>query len=401
MTSVEDRLRDALRERAARSPIDPDAWPQTVARTRRADRTSGWFRFGIPAAAAAAVAGIVVGATALTGLGGPHGGPAVTKGATPTASPSGMPAPPGPGNYEMQSAPPVTAVVPVKLIVGGQTTWTFVWFGYLKNDRAEGIVLCTTTDGDGYDGGGGCGPANVPPHQVAYSNGPYGSITMGTSLKQVTSVSAQLAGGHTVPGVVVYGRGFPYKFWAVVRWANENDRIIFRGASGAELGHLDIAAQYPAPSRPRSGGITVFRYPAGVGEPTAGRMDAYLFDGRGIGVNGKVVGFRDSANSSQWSGRPASGPPTVVVFLTNDTSRAPFVEFFGYAQQDVARVVLRLADGRQYGAQTFAAWPGSGLRLWAFPVPTAQALASPAKEVVTGYDAAGHVVYQRPLNQTA
>jgi hypothetical protein len=48
-----------------------------------------------------------------------------------------MPAPPGPGSHEMRQAPPVTAVVSVKLIVGGQTTWTFVWFGYLKNDRAE------------------------------------------------------------------------------------------------------------------------------------------------------------------------------------------------------------------------------------------------------------------------
>ena len=38
MTTVEDRLRDALRERAAHCPIDPDAWPQTVARTRRAHR---------------------------------------------------------------------------------------------------------------------------------------------------------------------------------------------------------------------------------------------------------------------------------------------------------------------------------------------------------------------------
>jgi hypothetical protein len=240
MTSVEDRLRDALRERAAQSPIDPDAWPRTVARTRRADRASRWFRFGIPAAAAAAVVAIVVGVTALTGLGGLYGGPAATKGATPTASPSGVPAPPGPGSYEMQQAPPVTAVVPVKLIVGAQTTWTFVWFGYLKNDRAEGIVMCTVTEPEraGWYGGGGCGPANVPAHQVAYRIGPCNLITMGTALKQVTAVSARQADGLTVHGVVVSGRGFPYKFWAVVRYAAANRQIIFRGADGAELGQL-------------------------------------------------------------------------------------------------------------------------------------------------------------------
>jgi hypothetical protein len=89
-----------------------------------------------------------------------------------------------------------------------------------------------------------------------------------------------------------------------------------------------------------------------------------------------------------------------MVFIMGP-QKPQFVEFYGYAHANVVRVVLKLPDGRQYGAQTFAAWPGSGLRLWAFPVPTAQALASPAKEVVTGYDAAGHVVYQRPLNQSA
>lgn len=49
--------------------------------------------------------------------------------------------------------------------------------------------------------------------------------------------------------------------------------------------------------------------------------------------------------------------------------------FYGYAHENVRRVTLRLG-GEQYGAQTFAAWPGSGLRLWAFPVP-ASTLLSP------------------------
>jgi len=199
----------------------------------------------------------------------------------------------------MQSAPPVTAVVRVRLTVDGQATWMFVWFGYLKSDRAEGLVLCTVTYGDRYGGGGGCGPENVPARQVGYSNGPYGSITMGTSIRQVTAVSARLANGRTVPGVVVSGRGFPYKFWAVVRPASQDAQIIFRGASGAELGHLAMAAQYPTPSRPHSGGIVAFRYPAGTQEATAGTMTAYLLDGRVIGSRGKVVGFWDSAGGQQ------------------------------------------------------------------------------------------------------
>jgi len=393
MNTVEDRLRDALRERARQSPIDPDAWERTLARTRRL-RAGAWSRFMVPAAAAAAVVAIIAGAVVLTGRGGPHGGSGYTSGAT--ASPSATPPPPpGRNDYEMQQAPPITAVVPVKLTVDGQTTWTFVWFGYLKNYRSEGIALCTVTDGDGYGGGGGCQPEDVPAHQVAFSPGPYGAIRMGTSLKQVTSVSAHLPSGRSVPGVVVSGRGFPYKFWAVVYPSEESAQIIFGNAGGHELGHLSMAGQYPTPSQPRSGGIVVFRYPAHTEEPKAGTMTAYLLDGRILGINGRVVGFWDSASSSSISNVPASGPPTVVNLGGGYPRGSPLVEFYGYAHENVTRVVLRLADGKQYGAQTFAAWKGSGLRLWAFSVPTEfYTRVNPGQDVLMGYDAAGRVIWQ-------
>ena len=407
MNAVEDRLREALSERAAHSPIAPDAWERTVARSRRRrwtrvgawSRTNVWSRVLIPAAAAAAVVAVVIGVTVLTGRLGQPAGP----GRSPVASAAPTPPPPpGRNDYSMQSAPPVTEVVRIKLIVDGQTTWTFVWFGYLKSDRAEGLVLCTVTDGDGYGGGGGCGPENVPARQVGYSTGPYGSITMGTSIKPVTSVSARLANGRTVPGVVVSGRGFPYKFWAVVRPADQDAQIIFRGAGGAELGHLAMAAVYNTPSRPRRGGIVVFRLPADAKSPFTGTMTAYLFDGRGIGIRGKVVGFWDSNNGSLISNVAASGPPAVVNLGGDYGQHAQQAEFFGYAHQNVARVVLRLADGRQYGGQTFAAWPGSGLRLWAFAVPTRFLIAADQRQdVMTGYDAAGHVVWQQRLGASA
>jgi hypothetical protein len=57
--------------------------------------------------------------------------------------------------------------------------------------------------------------------------------------------------------------------------------------------------------------------------------------------------------------------------------------------------MVRLAD--LLGAddpETFAAWPGSGLRLWAFPVPVGT-LQSAASRAVLGYDAAGRVVWQQ------
>jgi hypothetical protein len=386
MNTVEDRLKDALRERARHSPIDPDAWEQTIARVRRRPRAGTWSRFIVPAAAAAAVVTIIAGATVLTGHEGPGGGPG--RSASASASASAIPAPPGRNDYSMQQAPPVSAIARIKLTVGGQTTWTFVWFGYLKSDRSEGIALCTVTDGAGYGGGGGCGPENVPAHQVAYSNGGYGTIRLGTSVKQVTSVTAQLPGGREVPGVVVSGRGFPYKVWGVSYPSQDNARIIFRNTSGRELGHLDIAGETPFPSRPRSGGITVFHYPAGVVDAKPGWMTAYLLaDGR--------VGFWSSDNvDSVVSGKPASGPPTVSLIGGDYLRGSPLAEFYGYAHENVARVVLRLADGKQYGAQTFAAWKGSGLRLWDFPVSTSLLHVNRGKDVMLGYDAAGRVVWQ-------
>ena len=82
--------------------------------------------------------------------------------------------------------------------------------------------------------------------------------------------------------------------------------------------------------------------------------------------------------------------------IGGDYSRgSPLVEFYGYAHENVTRVVLQLANGQQYGTQTFAAWKRSGLRLWTFSVPTnIFTRGNPRTDVLKGYDAAGQVVWQ-------
>jgi hypothetical protein len=108
-----------------------------------------------------------------------------------TASPSATPpAPPGRNDYLMRQAPPVSAVVPVRLSVDGKATWTFVWFGYMMNARNQGIALCSVTDGDNYYGSGGCGAATVSAGKVAVSDGVTGSIRLGTVIGQAASVTA-------------------------------------------------------------------------------------------------------------------------------------------------------------------------------------------------------------------
>jgi hypothetical protein len=178
-----------------------------------------------------------------------------------------------------------------------------------------------------------------------------------------------------------------------------NAHVVFADSGGRTLGQLSFSAEYPVPHQPRTGGILVFRYPARTLEPFAGTMTAYLLDGRLVGVGGHVVGFWDSNSSSAISSIPADGPPAVQIFGGDVVNHARQAYFYGYAHQNVRRVVLRLG-GKQYGAQTIAAWPGSGLRLWSFSVP-ASMLSSSGSRVMVGYDAAGRVVWQKNLAAAA
>ena len=395
MNTTEDRLRDALRERAAQSPIDPDAWTRTLARVRRPTRARAWSKVVIPLAAAAAVVAIVVGATVLTG--GPHGGSGTPRTSASARPPvSGAPAPPGPGNYLIKSDPPSSAIVPIKLVAGHQTTWTFVWFGRMKTDPGEGIQLCSVTDGGNSYGGGVCASPGLQAQQ-GYVSGS-GSIRLIVSDKQVTSLTAELPDGHSVPGLSALGRGFPEKVWLVNPPTEDSATIVMRDAAGQVVKRLTIAGQYPTPSQPRSGGIKLFSYPARSVSATAGTMTAYLLNGSLIGVKGKVVGFWESNSSSAIAGIPASGPPAVENIGGSWVKGATVAEYYGYAHANVARVELRLPDGRQYSAETTAGWPGSGLRLWHFAVPVKAATFEPRQQVILGYGTAGQVVFDKLLS---
>ncbi len=119
-------------------------------------------------------------------------------------------------------------------------------------------------------------------------------------------------------------------------------------------------------------------------------MTAYL-------IGGKVGAWSSDGSQSVISNVPASGPPAVGLFGGDYRRGAKQAELYGYAHENVARVVLRLGNGTQYGAQTFAAWRGSGIRLWAFQVPVSAFGSQRGKAVLEGYDATGHVVWQMHL----
>jgi hypothetical protein len=406
MNTIEDRLRDALWERARRSPIDPHAWERTQARipaTRKRPAGLRWSRPGrflIPAGAAAAVVVIVVGVTAavngITGrsAGAPGGSPGSAS-ATPgtaTSSPFAL------KGYLRTT--PVSAILalPVTSPRTGQTAVAYSWLGYTSpyawTGEQQGLQSCSEVVYPHGLAAGYC--VSLPrlgagkPASVTSSNGADSILVLqGLAVSRVASVTAVLPDGQHVPGVVKTGRGVPGKAWAVVAPTSgktlspvSGERLVFRDASGAEVATLGTTAAVPLlVAKPSSGGILAFR------APCCGSVYAYLIDG--------YVGF--------FWGKPgwmapqlAAGFPALAGLSTSFVS---LWEAFGYAHADVARVVIHLGGGRQVATSTSPAWPGSGLRLWAVRLPGQPEFDPGGIPVttMTGYDAAGDAIAQVTL----
>jgi hypothetical protein len=390
MNTLEDQLREALAERATLSPINPDAWDKTVARSRRRRRLR-WQRPArtgllVPAAAAAAVFAIAIAATLLTGHGGLSGGPGAksARPAIPGASPP-VPPPPGRNYLVLHEIPPVTPFVRIKLFADEHTVWTYLWFGYVPGHASAGIALCEVNDGGVYDGYYACTSGRLPAGVLARSAATDGSgwIRLGVTAPQVTSVTTVLPDGQTVHGAVEPVRGLPYKLWAVSYPVAPAARLVFRDAAGREVTHLDMPGEQPAPSRPDYGGVALFRYGNDM-------MTAYR-------ISGDRIGFW-AGGDSMWSNVPISESALNVTATgsTRSSTGSTPDDWFGYAPSGVARVALRLSDGRQFSSRTIPGWPGSGVVFWG-PLTLPSKIAMPDDMIVITYDAAGHVLREVPF----
>ena len=377
MNTIEDRLRDALTERASHSPLHPGAWEQTLARTRPRPRSGAWARYVIPAAAAAAVVAIVAAATVLTGHrgldGGHRGGGPSQAGTAPVA----LPAPLTRKDYLIQQDPPVSQVVKVKAGTSGQAQWVYVWFARMKG--GQGTVLCSEVRSGKDLQSAYCETADLFADQVAVPTGGYSTLLLGASGKQVASVRMQLP-GHVADGQLISGRGFPAKVWLASFQPGSSGTIVFRDANGHQVGQLALTKAFPSPARPRHGGITVFR-------SQLGTATAYL-------IGGRVCIWSTAAPEGFVATLPASAPPALSAVLFGVPPFGPVKssEFYGYAHGNVAQVTLRLASGKLLTARTIPGWPGSGIRFWAVPGPAG--VTTQPQFVALAYDAAGRVVGQ-------
>jgi hypothetical protein len=414
MSTVEDRLRDALRERAARAPIDPDAWPRTVARSRRRRPGRRWLRAGAPVAAAASIVAIVIAVASIVGTA-PGGG---TRGTPSSASASSSAS-----SSASASARPCTvdrvrlicasAVVQVKQGSGAQATVTSFYFGYVISPRtglaSRSLDFCAMVSGprrpSGTSGGGNCTESSLDAGELASSAGQALDVQYGLAARQVTSVTAVLTNGRRVPGVVVSGRGFPDQAWQVRYPPQDAATLLFFDSAGHQVSKLlmpaiDVTYVLPQASYERvpSGGIRMF-------STAAVTMTTFLVKGSITFVDS--VTSRGVISNSWLGGFPAAGWPAVTALLGSGTYFGGN-ECFGYVHAGVARVVIRLSNGFQTTVPAFRpGWPGSGLRLFAAVLPGSLFPEHPADSgdelqgVITAYDAAGHVMAQEPLISTA
>jgi len=444
MSTLEDRLRDALRERADHSPVSSNAWGRvlTRARRRRAFPLGGhaWpARYVIPALAASAVAGVIIAANVIAGQ---VPSPSTTPGggaypSTASPPPSGATPQLGISRLTME-VPPSSAVLSYEYAPEGKKIFADFWLGYRSralwfDNVSQGLQLCSTvfntytTQRPEYGTTGperpvtqGSGQAfcraapQLPAGQVIQVTGGLNagantgafatlSTRSGIATEPVASVTAVLPDGRTFAGVVGTGRGFTFKVWSVTYPPDGAVRLVFRDSSGHELASLTRPAVPtvlvpPRAARPGSGAVLLL--------VAGGSIRAYLVDGH-VGfwaVPSGWYAYAPPVGTAVISPYPAaSGPALAGILVANGktgqgTAQDPFrpiSEFVGYARAGVAKVVLHARGTRGSTQLTVfpvrTNWPGTTVRLW-YVAASADAYGDTSLDTATAYNAAGQVV---------
>jgi hypothetical protein len=425
MTALEDRVRAALREHAESFPIDPGAWEAVRRKAERSPRSGGARRaarmtrarrYAVPLVAAVAVAATALTVTDMAGR--THVPPRGRPG------PTAVPTPSGPSASDLRKAPPVSQIVRLKLGSGTSSVWMYFWRGHLRRYPSMGVVLAhdffELFEGSPPKGGFGgyeavhglsatsavqdaggevlmdsARPQRTPPHYW---------VEYGVAAHGVASVTAVQPGGRRFPGKVATGRGFPYQVWAARYPYGKPTTLVFRDASGRKAGHI-YKPLLSRPAPPLTHGVPVFSYrgegpvcpvPNGTTPTkchTRGTVFAYMHSGH--------VEFWSEAGGPFGPDTPINDGP-VLSGRWGDYLVFGQLEWFGVARAGVAKVTVRLADGRTVSAATFHPNWGTDDRLFAVRMPQdlygkGGVMGGPPHGTATAYDSAGHVLAHVPL----
>lgn len=298
-SGTEERLRAALRARAADFPVSPDAWEQTLARradtmTRLGGHRGGRLRWIAPMAAAAAVIAMAAGLLIERGSLAP-GQPPAAPGGTPTASvspslslvslsPTHPPAPkgtrvpiacdqtsppppvysvtevtaggmPAPARRWLQKAPAASAIVRVDVSYRGDRAVSFIWFSRhgsgpltLQNQIAYLLPASANLDTVPWSGAGSyplAAPAGRASQVFRQMGNRLVTYDLGLAGSQVASVTMTAGRGGwpmsgptaPVPGLVISGHRLPYKVYLTAFPATPlYGELVLRDAAGRAIG---------------------------------------------------------------------------------------------------------------------------------------------------------------------
>lgn len=429
---IEARVRDALDAHAESFSASPDAWQRVLQKndvpsTSRRGMRTGWparhSAFVIPAAAAAVVLAVALGAVALT-----HGLTSATPPAVTPSAATPTPELPIPSWLLTEYAP----ASPLRTLGDAPQVTTTFWIGavnplYWLTRLVTGPQAChVTSDPDGLAGTCWTLPATsaATPAVVLGADRPLtqqnkqtrrstteGPVLVGVAEPAAASVMAMLPDGQRVHGKVAAIGGVPVKVWTVTGSLPKGTKLVFAASSGQVLARIDATTpQGPAVihlARPAHGGVPLFHYPAS-GPFRPGIISGYLVDGHvaffGSGKQ-EAIPYGGAVSPQAAAAAPAIGGIVLPFRLVcSQVCHEMSIKAFGYAHGDVAKVVIRLPGGSQVAADTFrAGWPGSDLRLWQVTVPDSEwpADGTLAGLPVTAYDATGHVIGHAQLGHTA
>ncbi|MFC4063253.1 hypothetical protein ACFOWE_33650, partial [Planomonospora corallina] len=218
-------------------------------------------------------------------------------------------------------------------------------------------------------------------------------VVFGMARESVHSVTATVGDGRSVRGTVLRDRGLPAPIWMVripggLAPEESAVRYDFADARGGRLQRLES---------PFDRGCVYDGAPNGTGVPLAGGVSAHLHEDNCLILwkGGAPVGASNNP-ARRTLGEDLRAPrriPDAPVSVWAGPGQAVAGAWYGYTDEETVRVELRVRGARRVSADTVAAFPGQGVRLFGGRLPDG---ADPHRDgaVYVGFGAGGEELWR-------